>query len=145
MPLDTFLARLDRHEHMFDLDGELGLKLYGCAVFGVVTTFVGQSDPDGGPWQPLSHPYVDRKAVEFPGAPMGIATGEMSQGLIGEKTQSVSEVRYTFGQTEAERQKAVWFQLPARRNQPPRKFFGFTRDSLEASVETLTNHMKENL
>jgi hypothetical protein len=145
MPLESFLARLDRHEHMFDLDGELGLKLLRVAALGAVGAFIGEVDPAGPPWAPLSHPYAERKEVEFPGEPMGIATGEMAEGLLGERWQSVNEAHYTFGQTEAERQKAVWFQTPKRACQPPRKFFGFTRDSIEGTIEVLTTHLKENL
>ena len=136
MPLESFLARLDRHERLFDLSGDLGERLLETAAAGVEATFKAESSPDGEPWPPLTSEYARTKARLFPGMPMGVATGEMREGLDGDRSQSESEARWTFGVTEAERQKAVWFQNR-------RKFVGFTEDSEAKSRSLLETYFKD--
>jgi len=144
LSLETFLATLDRHERMFDLSGDLGGQLLDVAVSGVKETFDGQREPVGVPWEPLSSEYARIKDRLFPGRPMGVATGEMSAGLEGERSQSSHEARWIFGQTEGERNKAVWFQRPPS-SRPARPFAGLTEESLAQSRETLESHFQENV
>jgi hypothetical protein len=142
--IETILAALDRHGRIFDLSGDLGDALLDVAVSGVTQTFNSQADPDGTPWEPLNSEYARIKARLFPGMPMGVATTEMREGIPGERGCSADEARWTFGATEPQRDKAVWFQRPPS-SRPARKFAGLTEGSRQESREVLEAHFKEHV
>jgi hypothetical protein len=133
-------ADLERHRRLFDFtQDELGKKLCKAATDGVQECFAGSHSPDGEGWEYLSEKYDAWKEFHYPGQPIGVLHGIMSDPhqVAGELDITPSLARVTYGITEAARDLAVWFQDPEGSNQPPRRFWGLTENSKSASKEIL--------
>jgi Phage virion morphogenesis family len=134
LALDKILADLERHKHLFDLDrDDLGRKLGKAFTDGVQECIAGQHDPDGQGWEYLSPAYEEWKGFQFPGNPIGVLHQTMADPheVAGEMTTlTATQATVTYGITEQAKQEAQWFQ-EGDAHQPPRRFWGFTPDSLD--------------
>ncbi|WP_435005157.1 hypothetical protein P12x_003051 [Tundrisphaera lichenicola] len=131
---DKIKAILGRHKRLFDLaEGNLGADLCKAATDGCQECLAAEQDPDGNPWPPLSGPYEEWKSFEYPGNPMALLHGVMAnpREVAGEIEVAADSATVTYGVSEQARQEAEWFQEGVKRTgQPPRRFWGFTSDSL---------------
>jgi hypothetical protein len=134
------LQDMERHRKLFDLsEGNLGKDLCKAATDGVQECIAREESPDGKRWDDLSPKYAEWKAFQFPGEPVGVLHKTMADphevaGLV-DVAESWAEV--TYGRSDQARAEAEWFQDPKNPNQPPRKFWGFTAESLKAVREIL--------
>lgn len=144
---EKILSDLRRHQGLFDLAGSgLGDDLAGVAADATAGHFHGQADPDGTPWPELSSDYQRWKSAHFPGLPMGVLTGELREGLEGDRAVDESSATYTFGTTEGQRDKAQWLQDPdPAGNRPPRRFVGLGEEGRAESAERIEDHFRENV
>lgn len=145
----SILRDLDRHIHLFDLDqGDLGEDLMDVAAGVIRQDIDGQVDPDGQPWPELSDAYATWKATVAPGNPMAILYHQMidSEQIAGERWVSPTEGRMVFGVDEVPKQEAVWFQEgDPNNNQPPRRFYEFSLESLTRMDAHLDRHFDANV
>lgn len=127
-------ADLDRHRHPFDMTRDnLGQDLCKAATDGCQECIAREESPDGSPWAPLSKDYAEWKAFHYPGSPIGVVHLVMAnpREVAGEVIATPNKAEVTYGVSGQAKQEASWFQEgdPAH-NRPPRRFWGFTRDSL---------------
>lgn len=131
---------LERHRRLFDLrEGGLGADLCKAATDGVQATIAAEADPDGTPWPVLSEKYAEYKSFQFPGEPIAVLHKVMADPheVAGELDITIDRATATYGRTDRARAEASWFQDPANPNQPPRKFWGFTAQSVKAATDIL--------
>jgi len=129
---------LDRHVDAMRLDrGELATDLMDIAVEEMKASMARQEDPDGNAWADLSESYAKQKARTHPGRPISELEGLMSSDdemngfrIVGEASASL-----TYGNSPEAKAEAEWFQDPANDNQPPRVFWGLTKEAVRRSGE----------
>jgi hypothetical protein len=144
--LEKIRADLERHRRLFNLDrGGLGAALCKAATDGVQECIAGEHSPEGAAWPALSERYEQWKSFEFPGQPMGVLYQHMADPheVAGEVEVTATRAMVTYGRTDQARAEAVFFQDPEGSNQPPRKFWGFTDESLKEVRKLLDDRFKE--
>lgn len=134
--LTAILAKLGEIGHALDLDrDDLGPELMDIAAEEVAAAMDRQEDPDGSPWAPLA----PRTAAAHHGQPIGERTGLMKSPdqLAGERHVSAESAEMTYGITPAAKVEAIKFTfggLVTGTNQPPRPFYGLTRQAVARCV-----------
>jgi hypothetical protein len=148
----VILADLSEHRELFNLElpragGVLGEALLDVAKAGVADCFLTESDPDGTPWDELSPDYEKWKAAHRPN-PKGNLWGLMSDPdqIEGERAITDEEASMTYGRSPDAKAEATYFQDPdPGRNQPPRGFYGLTREAIDASNSLLDSHFDRHV
>lgn len=137
-------ADLERHRHLFDLtrDG-LGVALCKAATDGVQYAIAREESPDGTKWADLSPAYAEAKALSHPGNPISLLEGVMDnpREVAGEVVVSAEKATATYGVSDQARQEAIFFQ-EGNSNQPPRPFWGFTKESEAEARRILDERFK---
>lgn len=131
--LGRLRRKLAGHKRFGDFaEGDMGRDL--CRIFtdGVMESIAKQQAPDGTAWAPLSDSYSKWKARNFPSQGMGVlhylmADPAQVSGVV-EVTRNAAIC--TYGVSPAAREEATWFQEGGV-GRPPRRFWGFTGDSLK--------------
>jgi hypothetical protein len=149
--LEKIRADMERHRKLFDLSRDnLGRDLCKAATDGVQENIANQVDPKGAPWPSLTFGYSQWKAEEYPGRPMGVLEGLMSDPdeVAGELDISENQASVTYGKTEQARTEAEWFQEGKKAkdgtmHQPPRPFWGFNEGSLKKVAEILDDRFRD--
>ena len=135
------LAALARHATCFDFTRDnLGEDLCKAATDAIAVNFAAEQAPDGTPWADLSVGYAAYKAKAYPGSPMGVRDGLMSDPdqMAGDVIVLTDVAMVTYGTDDQARVEAAAFQEgDPGRNRPPRPFFGFTTDGVDASQKIL--------
>jgi hypothetical protein len=124
-------ADIERHRHLFDLDrDELGKKLCKAATDGVQQCIAEEREPDGASWAPLSQKYEEWKSFQFPGQPIAVLYQHMAdpKEVAGEVVVQANQAVVTYGVSALAKQEASFFQ-EGNAHQPPRRFWGFTKES----------------
>lgn len=133
MPLSpqmrAIIARIQRQTHIFDFDREgLGEAICKIVANDIYRAMSAECDPDGNAWPELSESYAKWKAVNKPGAPMGVLEGAMKtvDQLLGQRTITRNQIVQTYG--DGSDPDAVdhflWFsEGDPSRGRPPRPFW----------------------
>lgn len=138
-------ADFARHKRLFDLSNDrLGEALCKAATDGVQYTIAREESPDGAPWPALSPAYEEAKALSHPGNPMALLEGIMinPNEVAGEVIVSGNRAVVTYGVSAQAQEEAIWFQ-EGDGNQPPRPFWGFTRESVTEVQAILDDRFKQ--
>jgi hypothetical protein len=141
------IGHFNKHRRCFDLtEGGLGDDLLKIATDGCMECIEGQHAPDGTQWDDLSEAYAREKERTHPGKPMGVRDELMAQPeeVAGTPDVTPTLAAVTYGISDEARAEASYFinGNPAK-NQPPRNFWGFTKESQQASKEKLDRRFKQ--
>lgn len=143
------LKALARHRTFLDFtDEDCGRDLCKIATDGVQECIKAEQAPDGTPWPELSEDYDAWKTKHFPGQPMGVLHHLMADPVQVSGFVQVTPDRATtqYGVSQEARDEASWFQEgDPNNNRPPRRFWGFTAESTDASKVYLVIRFKRKI
>ena len=134
---EKIVAELRDAEHAFDLDRNgIGTAIMAHAVDGIMWNMIQELDPDGLPWDDLSPSYEAWKKTVAPGKPIGVLHGLMRtmDQLAGVQLVTTNFASMTYGTDPVARVEATKFQeggIVTGTAQPPRPFYGLTREALD--------------
>lgn len=129
---------LDHHIEAMRLDkGNLASDLMDIAVEEMQANMAAQTDPEGNAWAELSEAYAKSKAESHPGAPISVLEGLMASDdeMNGFRMTTDRTASLTYGVSPDAKEEAGWFQDPGNPNQPPRVFWGLTKEAIRRSDE----------
>lgn len=143
------LKSLARHRTFLDFtDENSGRDLCKIATDGVQETIASQTTPDGAAWPKLSDSYEAWKSRHFPGQPMAVLHGIMADPVqvAGYVETTADRATTQYGVSQEARDEASWFQEgdPAQ-NRPPRRFWGFTPNSIDGTRSYLSDRFKRKI
>ena len=133
--------------NLFDLkrDG-LGALLCAIGTDGVQDNLAAEITPDGEAFADLSPLYEAYKEAHFPGQPIAVLHHLMADPaqVAGIVRVNSHEAEVTYGVSGEARAEAEWF-IEGNERQPPRDFWGLTKEALQRIGETCDARFESKL
>lgn len=107
----------------------------------VAKSFSTKSNPQGGPWRPLSEMYIVQKQKYYPGMPTLVASGTLFNSLVrtnGFSVVAMDKKKLVYGTMV----KYAKLLQGGTKKMPSRAFLGFSDESRDTLKKLLAAYMK---